>query len=193
MASDDAELIRAHTAKRGAIYREPSFRTITLRSWREIVEVAYEEALLGDDRARVWIQRTIGLADAARIERAVRAVASHVSFTDMLDAAAAQRAQTAHGGTRPDPAPQRERAVKEPDEENYWSVVFDVVTPAAWERLVETSWGYRRSFFSLRSRFPANLSRAACAQGLSPARSTKARQWGSASSRRPNSSSVRAR
>jgi len=50
-ANDDAELIAAHTAKRGAIYRELSFRTITLESWREIVEVAYEEALLGDDRA----------------------------------------------------------------------------------------------------------------------------------------------
>jgi len=70
---DDAKLIAAHTAQRGAIYRELSFRTITLASWREIVEVAYEEALLGDDRARVWIQRTIGLADAARVERAVRA------------------------------------------------------------------------------------------------------------------------
>jgi len=56
MANDDAELIRAHRPA-GAIYRELSFRTITLESWREIVEVAYEEALLGDDRARVWIQR----------------------------------------------------------------------------------------------------------------------------------------
>ncbi|HUY35809.1 MAG TPA: hypothetical protein VMV69_23905, partial [Pirellulales bacterium] len=34
MESDDAELIRAHTAKRGAIYRELSFCTITLESPR---------------------------------------------------------------------------------------------------------------------------------------------------------------
>jgi len=27
----------------------------------------------------------------------------------------------------------------EPDEPNYWSVVFDVVTPSAWERLVEAA------------------------------------------------------
>jgi len=45
---------------------EQPFRTITLDAWREIVEVAYEEALLGDDRARLWIQRTIGFADAQR-------------------------------------------------------------------------------------------------------------------------------
>jgi len=50
----------------------PNLRSIGVAV--EIVEVAYEEALLGDDRARIWIQRAIGLADAARIERAVRAV-----------------------------------------------------------------------------------------------------------------------
>ncbi|HUY36905.1 MAG TPA: hypothetical protein VMV69_29570 [Pirellulales bacterium] len=85
-APRDEEAIRGYAAKRGAEYRLLSFKTITLDAWREIVEVAYEEALLGDDRARVWIQRTIGFADAARIERAVRAVAAHVVFTDLLDA-----------------------------------------------------------------------------------------------------------
>jgi len=116
MPSDDAELIRAHTAKRGAIYRELSFRTITLESWREIVEVAYEEALIGDDRARVWIQRTIGFADAARIERAVRAVASHVTFTDVLDAAAAARALRARGDTAAPKEQAQAAPVREPDE-----------------------------------------------------------------------------
>jgi len=139
--SDDARLIAAHTARRGAIYRELSFRTITLESWREIVEVAYQEALLGDDTARVWIQRTIGLADAARIERAVRAVESHVVFSDTLDAAAEARAQRARGGENPTPhaecAPAP--APAQPEAPNYWSVVFNVVTPAAWERLVEAA------------------------------------------------------
>jgi len=145
MPSDDAELIRAHTAKRGAIYRELSFRTITLEAWRDIVEVAYEEALIGDDRARVWIQRTIGFADAARIERAVRAVASHVTFTDVLDAAAAARAHRARGDTGAPKEQTQAVPVREPDEANYWSVVFDVITPAAWERLVESAMAQARA------------------------------------------------
>jgi len=139
MASNDAELIRAHTAQRGAIYRELSFRTITLESWREIVEVAYEEALLGDDRARVWVQRTIGLADAARVERTVRAVASQVTFTDVLDAAASGRSQRGDPDELRVPDPVRAPPPRDRDEPNYWSVVFDVVTPAARERLVEAA------------------------------------------------------
>jgi len=143
---DDAELIAKHTAKRGAIYRELSFRTITLEAWREIIEVAYEEALLGDDRARVWIQRTIGLADAARVERAVRAVESHVVYTDILDAVAAARAQRARGNeiAAPSPAPS-EPLTTAIDTPSYWSVVFDVVTPAAWERLVDAAMCQARS------------------------------------------------
>jgi len=139
MANDDAELIRAHTAKRGAMYRELSFRTISLEAWREIVEVAYEEALLGDDRARVWIQRTIGLADAARIERTVRAVASHVTFTDVLDAAAAARSARVLGSEHVPPQAVARPTPVVPGETNYWSVVFDVITPAAWERLVHSA------------------------------------------------------
>ena len=146
MESHDAKLIAKHTAKRGAIYRELSFRTITLDSWREIVEVAYEEALLGDDRARVWIQRTIGLADAARVERAVRAVESHVVYTDMLDAVEAARAQLARGDeiSAPDP-PCADAPTTTSDEPSYWSVVFDVVTPPAWARLVDAATCQARS------------------------------------------------
>jgi len=143
---DDAELIAKHTAKRGAIYRELSFRTITLESCREIIEVAYDEALLGDDRARVWIQRTIGLADAARVERAVRAVESHVVYTDMLDAVAAARAHRARGNEipAPDPVP-AEAPTTTIHKPSYWSVVFDVVTPAAWERHVDAAMCQARS------------------------------------------------
>ncbi|HUY32090.1 MAG TPA: hypothetical protein VMV69_04860 [Pirellulales bacterium] len=146
MEHDDAALVAKHTAKRGAIYRELSFRTITLEAWREIVEVAYEEALLGDDRARIWIQRTIGLADAARVERAVRAVASHVVYTDMLRAVAAARAERARGGdvAAPDAAPSAP-ATTPAEAPSYWSVVFDVVTPGAWQRLVEAAMCQARS------------------------------------------------
>ncbi|HUY33377.1 MAG TPA: hypothetical protein VMV69_11570 [Pirellulales bacterium] len=89
--------------------------------------------------ARVWIQRTIGLADAARIERAVRAVASHMTFTDVLGAVASARYQRGAPDEPHAPDPVRAPPLRDREEPNYWSVVFDVVTPAARERLVEAA------------------------------------------------------
>ncbi|HUY36383.1 MAG TPA: hypothetical protein VMV69_26840 [Pirellulales bacterium] len=42
-----------------------------------------------------------------------------------------------NGDERALPDPVHAPAPRDRDEPNYWSVVFDVVTPAAWERLVE--------------------------------------------------------
>jgi len=87
----------------------------------------------------VWIQRTIGVANAARIERAARAITERVRFTDVLSAVEKARSNVpSDEGPRADEtsgAP-RERAPAVP---TYWSVVFDVVTPAAWARLLDAA------------------------------------------------------
>ncbi|HUY36890.1 MAG TPA: hypothetical protein VMV69_29495 [Pirellulales bacterium] len=75
----------------------------------------------------------------------MRAVASHVALTDVLGAAEAARSKRAGGGdgapTIIDPRPR----TPEPVETNYWAVVFEVVTPAAWQRLVESATGQARA------------------------------------------------
>jgi len=57
----------------------------------------------------------------------------------MLDAVAEARAQRARGDENPPRHAARAPAPTIPDEPNYWSVVFDVVTPSAWERLVDAA------------------------------------------------------
>ena len=105
--------------------------------------MATEPALLGDDRARIWIQRAIELADAARIERAVRAVQAHVVFTDVLDAVEDAR-RASPGSPRAAHAEHESPRAPEPEEPSYWPVVFHVVTPAAWKRLIEAATGQAR-------------------------------------------------
>ncbi|HUY31563.1 MAG TPA: hypothetical protein VMV69_02210 [Pirellulales bacterium] len=106
--------------------------------------MAYDEALLGDDRARIWIQRAIGLADAARIERAVRAVQAHVVFTDVLDAVEEARCVSS-GSPRAAQDEDESHRAPEREEPSYWPVVFEVVTPAAWQRLIEAATGQARA------------------------------------------------
>jgi len=139
MADKDSEAILVHAARRGAQYRELSFQAITLETWREILNVAYEEAPLGDDRARIWIQRTIGLANAARIERAARAIAERVTLVDVLEASEAARRAIFLGQQMPLEDVAGAATPPPSTEPTYWSVIFEVVTPAAWERLLNAA------------------------------------------------------
>ncbi|HUY34395.1 MAG TPA: hypothetical protein VMV69_16735 [Pirellulales bacterium] len=139
MADNDSDTILVHAARRGVQYRELSFQAITLETWREILNVAYEEALLGDDRARIWIQRTIGLANAARIERAARAIAERVTLVDVLEASEAARRAIFVGQQMPLEDVGSAAPAPPSIEPSYWSVIFEVVTPAAWERLLNAA------------------------------------------------------
>jgi len=60
----------------------------------------------------------------------------------MLDAVAQARAKRAGVGEIAPPV--RAPEPRDTDKPNYWSVVFDVVTPAAWERLVEAAMSQAR-------------------------------------------------
>ncbi|HUY36662.1 MAG TPA: hypothetical protein VMV69_28265 [Pirellulales bacterium] len=66
-------------------------------------------------------------------------------FSDLLDAAALARSSRGDDDGAPASEPVRASAPIDRDEPNYGSVVFDVVTPSAWQRLVEAATSQARS------------------------------------------------
>jgi hypothetical protein len=129
-------------------YRSAVFGAVPVAHWREILETACREALAGDQRAREWVQRVLGVADAIRTHGALDDLAERISHSEFLNAvertrAAAYRAsaqandgastrQAGAGGATAPPRQNRPDAAGGP----YWREVFSVVTPEIWERIV---------------------------------------------------------
>ncbi|HVC95276.1 MAG TPA: hypothetical protein VND64_16390, partial [Pirellulales bacterium] len=138
------------TAKRGEPYRAGVREVVPPETWRAIVEAAYQEASRGDDRARDWLLRVLGVADAARVDATIRVMSQRVSHVQLLTEVAEARAAKARAEGRIAPKAEctapKARAIPpfaaptdaEP-EITYWSVVFDVVTPERWRVVVDTA------------------------------------------------------
>jgi hypothetical protein len=132
--------VRAASRETLAAHRDVLFAAVPPDVWRGVIETACDDAMAGDDRARDWIQRLLGIAGAAREEALVSAIVDGASFSQMLDDVAEYRAAAV--GIAPAPSPRRPpRARPEASEgpPTYWSVVFQVVTPNRWRAIVDVA------------------------------------------------------
>jgi len=139
LVPDDDELGRsADDALAG--YRAALLAAVPRETWRMVVMAACEDACAGDERARDWVQRVIGIAGALRQEAVVSTMFERMSFSAFLDEVAAYRAECM--GLRPSveatPAPPRHPSSR-PAAAAYWAVVFEVITTDRWRRIVEVA------------------------------------------------------
>ena len=82
--------------ERAAEYRSAVFGAVAPANWREILETARREALGGDQRAREWVQRVLGIADAIRTQGALEELACQITHSELLDAVSAMRTADYH-------------------------------------------------------------------------------------------------
>ncbi|HUY33725.1 MAG TPA: hypothetical protein VMV69_13325 [Pirellulales bacterium] len=137
---DDAQ-VASYAHSRGAEYREALMSAVTPELWRGIVSRAMNEATRGDAQARDWIQRVLGVANAARVEAELRARADQVTLSQVLDALAVRRRGAVEEASSADASrpggPVDSEAVPGPT--TYWSVVFEVVSRSGWMRIVDVA------------------------------------------------------
>ncbi len=129
-----AESASAWADRALAEYRDVLLEAVGSEAWGSIVHAAVVEAMDGDYRARDWLQRSMGLADTLRTEVAVDSLLGGRSFSSFLAEVAEFRARRNGAAPRVSTVPRYDPRVSRAAK--YWATIFDVLTPAKWQRIV---------------------------------------------------------
>ncbi|HUY36582.1 MAG TPA: hypothetical protein VMV69_27855 [Pirellulales bacterium] len=134
---NEVQRVNAPIEPLGAPYYREARETLDLREWRDVVETACREAEFGDDRARGWIQRLLGVAEVARADAALNVLFGKMSHLRILREVQAARDAAFHGHDPIAPGSAHPTAPAPAPDATYWSVALEVVTAARWRAIVE--------------------------------------------------------
>lgn len=135
----DRDLVVPQFGTLAGPYWRVSAEVLTPEEWGDIIEMACRDACFGDDRARDWIQRLLGIADIARTEEALRLVSTRSTHFQLLGEVEAARNASFFGETPADALVPDQRAPAPAGRASYWTLALEIVTPMRWKGILEVA------------------------------------------------------